>query len=101
MALHKRVSRAWILDAIRLVKPSLREKYGVKSIGLFGSFAREEATPDSDIDILVEFERPIGIEFVDLADEMESLLQRRVDLVSRNGVKKPYLKLIDKDLVYV
>ncbi len=100
MSAKNRMSRDWILDVIRRVKPSLQQKYGVKSIGLFGSFAREEATTESDIDLLVEFDRPIGIEFVDLADEIELILQRKVDLVSRNGVKKPYLKEIEKDLLY-
>lgn len=66
--------------------PVLLDKYGVTTIGVFGSYARGEAAPGSDIDIIVELSRPIGWEFVDLADELEELLHHKVDLVIKNSL---------------
>jgi uncharacterized protein len=82
-------------------KQELVEKYHLRSIGIFGSVNRDDFRPDSDIDILVDFDEPIGVEFIDLAEELEKILERRVDLVSGKGVKPKYLKEIQKDLVYV
>jgi hypothetical protein len=53
------------------------------------------------VDIIVEFSQPIGIEFIDLADYLELHIHRKVDLVSRNGVKKPFFQEIEKEIVYV
>jgi uncharacterized protein len=71
---------------LRECLPEIREKYGVTSIGVFGSFVRGEAGPDSDIDIMVEFGRPIGWELVDLSDYLESRLRHRVDLVIKRSL---------------
>ena len=61
---------------------------GVSSLALFGSVARGEAGPESDIDILVEFDRPVGLfEFVRLQMRLEALLGRRVDLVTRDALR--------------
>jgi predicted nucleotidyltransferase len=75
-----------IRAVLRECLPEIREKYGVTSIGVFGSWARGEARPDSDIDIIVEFGRPIGWEIVDLADYLESRLHRKVDLVIQRSL---------------
>jgi predicted nucleotidyltransferase len=90
-----------IQDKLRHVKPDLSEKYHVSSIGLFGSIVRTDFRPDSDIDIVVDFNQPIGIEFIDLADELEELLQRKVDLVSKAGIKPQYYKEIEHEILYV
>ena len=82
-------------------KSKLILKYHLKSIGIFGSFTREDFTEDSDIDILIDYEQPLGVEFIDLADELEKILNHKVDLVSKNGVKPKYFKEIQKDLIYV
>ena len=86
---------------LRENKSRLLKKYHLVSIGLFGSFARDDFNDKSDIDILIEYEKQMGIEFIDLAEELEKLLKRPVDLVSRNGIKPKYFKEIQKDLVYV
>ena len=52
----------------------LKESYGVSRIGLFGSFAKGNAKPSSDVDIVVEFERPVGLRFMELAEYMEKYL---------------------------
>lgn len=70
-------------------------------MSLFGSYARIEQIRESDIDILVEFSSSFGFEFVDLAIELEQLLNQMVDLVSRKGVKADMLPYIEKDLIYV
>jgi predicted nucleotidyltransferase len=82
-------------------KSELARKYHLKQLGVFGSYARKDKTAQSDIDLLVEFTEPIGLEFVTLAEELESLLGVRVDLVSVNAIKPKMFKIIKKDLVYV
>jgi predicted nucleotidyltransferase len=82
-------------------KNTLLRKYPIKDIAIFGSYSRNEQVKQSDIDILVEFNGPIGIEFVDLAEELEEILHSKIDLVSRNGIKSSYYNQIEKDLVYV
>lgn len=67
--------------------PGLRARYGVSALAVFGSFARGEQTARSDVDLLVEFERVPGFEFVALADELEALLGRPVDLGQAQYVK--------------
>ena len=83
------------------LKPGLCDKYGVDTLGLFGSIVRDDYTDESDIDIIVTFSRRVGMEFIDLADELESILKRKVDLVSQNGVKERYLRVIEPQIVYV
>ena len=67
---------------------------------MFGSYARNEQRNDSDVDILVEFSSPVGIEFIDLGNYLERILKLRVDLVSRNGIKPQYFSQISCDLRY-
>jgi predicted nucleotidyltransferase len=83
------------------MKDELGKKFGVSSIGLFGSVTREDFTDKSDIDILVDFSRPIGMEFFTLADLLESRLKRKVDLITRDGIKPRYFEAIKEDLIYV
>jgi predicted nucleotidyltransferase len=83
------------------LKPSLMAAYPIARLGIFGSYARNEQTNVSDVDILVEFNRPIGSAFIDLADALEDHLGVRVDLVSKGGIKDKYLVAIQKDLIYV
>ncbi len=94
-------SLSTILSLILKNKPVLQKKYPIKTIGVFGSVARGDNKENSDVDILVEFEKPIGIEFIDLANELESILHQKVDLISKTGIKPKYLKIIEKDLHYV
>ena len=91
-----------ILATLKRVKPLLQKKYGVKDLALFGSYSRNTAIPGkSDVDVMVDFSQPIGLAFVDLADELELLLQLKVDLVSRGGIKPKYFTVIEPDLIYV
>ncbi len=90
-----------IKNELRKMKPELVERFHVNSIGLFGSVVRDDFTDKSDIDIIVDFTKPIGIAFIDLADLLETTLKRPVDLVSKNGVKHKYFNAIEQDIVYV
>lgn len=81
-------------------KPDLRRRYGVREIAIFGSIARGEATSTSDVDLLVEFERPIGLDFVALADYLEQILGTPVDLATRNSLKPSLRSIIERELVY-
>jgi len=68
--------------------PELRERYGVKSLGIFGSFARGNARARSDLDILVEFDTaPSLFKFIDLQEYLAALLKVKVDLVPRSALK--------------
>ena len=90
-----------VKDLLRSMKEELSNKFGVSSIGLFGSVTREDFSDKSDIDILVEFSRPIGMDFFTLADLLESRLDRKVDLITRDGIKPRYFEAIKEDLIYV
>lgn len=71
-------------------------------MALFGSYSRDTANQyTSDVDVMVDFPQPIGLAFVDLADELEDLLQLKVDLVSRGGIKPKYFCVIEPDLICV
>lgn len=69
-------------------KAELRARFGVRRLAIFGSYTRAEATPLSDVDILVELERPMGWEIVDLHDELEELLGMPVDLVTEGALRR-------------
>lgn len=82
---------------------SLQEKYNINEISIIGSFARGEQTEESDLDIMVDFTKPIGWEVVDLRDELEKLLGIKVDLILKAGVvqrKRLYSQILE-DAVYV
>jgi predicted nucleotidyltransferase len=89
------------IELLSTLKTELVEKYPIASIGLFGSIVRDDFTENSDIDIIVEFNGRIGIEFIDLADELEEKLNWKVDLVSRRGIKPKYFKVIENEIIYV
>ena len=81
------LSASNIENILRNLKPILSDKYEVERIGYFGSFARGDQDTDSDVDILVEFRRPLGWAFFDLHELLEKELQRKVDLVSTKALK--------------
>ena len=93
------------LKAIKLIlaknKQHLLADYPIKSLAIFGSYARKEQNEESDLDLLVEFYDKIGIRFIDLADEIELEVGLKVDLVSKNGIKPKYLQLIQQEMIYV
>lgn len=90
-----------ITQLLRLNKARLFSTYPLSSVALFGSYATGTATEASDVDILVEFNRPVGFEFIDLSIELEILLQKPVDLVTRQAIKPRLLPYVTRQLHYV
>jgi len=94
------------LDEVKAIlarhKAELREKYKVKAMSIFGSVVRNEASEESDIDILVEFEAPIGFfKFLELEEHLEKLLGMKVDLVSKKALKPRIGKRIIEEAIPV
>jgi uncharacterized protein len=90
-----------ILDTLRRGFPTLQEQFAVHRIGIFGSFARGDQNSRSDIDVLVEFSRPVGFtQYMKLESYLRELLARKVDLVTANAIKPQMRQSIIEDLVY-
>lgn len=77
------------------------KKYNISRLALFGSYSRNTVVQDSDVDLMVEFNKPACILFIDLADELEEILGNKVDLVSRKAIKPAYFQHIQPQLIYV
>lgn len=90
-----------IRSNLEKVRPNLDKKYPIKELAIFGSYARGEATEKSDLDIMVEFSKPVGYLFFDLAKELEEYLHLKVDLVSKKGIKPAYFESLKSDLIHV
>jgi hypothetical protein len=95
------LSKKEILLKLSDIKPYLQKEYAVKSIGLFGSYALMLNSHDSDIDILVEFERPVGWKMLTLEIYLESIFKRKIDLVTQNALKSQIKEHILKQVQYV
>ncbi len=99
---NKRPTLNEVKDAIQEKISYIRENYDVGRIGIFGSVARQDDSLESDVDLLVEFDHPIGfIKFIRLEDYLGTVLGRKVDLVTRNALKSGIKEDILKDVVYV
>jgi len=96
-------TREEILKALSKELPNLKRRFNVKKIGVFGSYARGDENSVSDVDLLVEVERPIGLKFFELWDSLEQMLGVKVDLLTIKAVKqKPRLwESIKEDVVYL
>ncbi|MBU7009042.1 MAG: nucleotidyltransferase family protein [Theionarchaea archaeon] len=89
-----------IEEILRKHKPILKEKFKVKKIGVFGSYVQGEQSPASDIDLLVQFSEPVGWEFLDLKEFLESILSTTVDLVTVNALNPQIKERILDEVVY-
>jgi hypothetical protein len=85
--------------------PYLRDFFGVKRIGIFGSYSKGIQREDSDVDHFIEFERPIGFKFVELSNLIEKLLSKKVDILTPAGINsmrvKKVAEYIKKSIVYI
>jgi predicted nucleotidyltransferase len=90
---------------LRKELPYFASEYGVRKIGLFGSYAKGTPAQGSDIDIFVEFERPIGLKFIEFAEYLEGLLGKSVDILTPVGVEtiriERVARNIKESIVYV
>jgi len=80
---------------------ALAAEFKLNNLQLFGSFVTDEATASSDVDLLASFAEPIGFGFIHLADRLEALLGRKVDLVAADGIKENRRPFILSSLVDV
>jgi hypothetical protein len=94
-------TRDEILNLLSIKKQDFEKNFKIKKIALFGSYARGDQRDDSDVDILVDVDPCIGLEFVTLAETIEKLLGLPVDVVSQGAVKPRALKLIEQEIIYV
>jgi predicted nucleotidyltransferase len=96
------MQREEVIRKLNQRRADLRERYGVKSLALFGSVARDEATPASDVDLLVEFNRPVGLfGLFALQDYLESLLGCPVDLGTPDSLKPRIRARVLQEMVHV
>jgi hypothetical protein len=89
-----------VLQVIRGMRSDLAMRFSVRSIGVFGSFARGDAEPESDVDILVELADPTFDHYMDLKFKLEEVFQRPVDLVMADTVKPRLKPIIEREVVY-
>ncbi len=87
-----------VINVLRREIPYLKENYGVKKIALFGSIAKNRHTKASDIDMVVEFEKPIGLRFMDLAEYLEKKMGRKTDILTADGIKSIRIKKVARDI---
>ncbi len=96
------MTRDEMLQTLREHKPVLRERFGVTSLSLFGSFARDEGRDDSDVDVIVTFEPlPDWKSYFGAVFYLEDLLGRQIDLATPDGVRKEIRPYVERDLVVV
>jgi predicted nucleotidyltransferase len=95
------LTRSQIIAVLTENYADLAQQFSVASLALFGSYARDEQTPQSDVDLLVTFSRPMGFGFMHLADRLEALLGKRVDLLAADGIKPNRRNSIFASLIHV
>lgn len=89
-----------LLRLLREAVPDMRERFGVRKIGVFGSAARGEAGPKSDVDVLVEFEDPAFDRYMDLKFYLEDLFGRPCDLVIEESLKEGLRGSVLNEVLY-
>ena len=94
-----------VIEKIKKQYPYLASQFSVKRIGLFGSVATRLDTDKSDIDIVVELNQPIGFKFISLVEYLEELLDKDIDVLTKEGIRNIRVKNvssnIEKDIIYV
>jgi len=99
--MSKTISKNEIINIIRAEKSFLKENFGVLTIGLFGSYAKNKQTPDSDIDFLVEFVEPRFEWVAGLNLYMEKKFGRKIEIVRKRKMKESrFLKCIEQEIIY-
>jgi predicted nucleotidyltransferase len=92
------LTRETVANTLRKQYPYLASEYGVKRIGVFGSYAKGVPDEASDVDLVVEFERPIGFRFVELTEYLEGVLGKPVDVLTRAGIQGIRIAHVARDI---
>ena len=96
------MNRDALIQVLQEAMPELLARFGALHLDLFGSFAREEAGPESDVDLLVTFQRePTFASYMGLKEDLETRLDRRVDLLTLEGLKPRIRERVLKGLLHV
>jgi len=95
------ISKDSIILKLKELKPVLEKEYAVKQIGLFGSFSDETYSDNSDIDLLVVLEKPIGWKFFSLEIYLEQIFNRKIDIVTKNAIKEQIKDKILDQVKYI
>ncbi|MCM3669007.1 nucleotidyltransferase family protein [Mesobacillus maritimus] len=95
------MNRKFIEEQLLAVKGILQRKYGIKKLGIFGSFSRNQQTETSDLDILVEFEKEVGLEFLEIKFFLEDLLGIKVDLATEAMLKPTIREQVINEIIYI
>ena len=96
------MDRSEILNRLRAKGPEMRKQFGVRSLRLFGSVVRDEATTNSDVDVLADFGGPPTFDqYMDLKFFLEDLLQIKVDLVTESGLRPRLRPRIEEEAIRV
>ena len=96
------LNKETILQKLRAIKPDLQEKYNLTELALFGSYARDEQTAKSDIDIMVKMSTPDFRNYSNIYHVLEEVFPGIVvQVVSRGAIRPQYFKYVEPDLLYV
>jgi predicted nucleotidyltransferase len=95
------ITKTEIINKLKDLKPELYKNYSVKEIGLFGSFSDDSYTKESDIDLLVVLEKPIGWKFFSLELYLEKVFNRKIDLVTKSALKEQIKSSILQQVYYI
>lgn len=87
-----------IINKLRQELSFLKKEFRIKRIGLFGSFAKGTPQEESDIDIIVEFEKSIGLAFMDLADYLENLFDKKGNILTPEGIRSIRVEKIAQEI---
>ena len=87
-----------VIQSLREDLPELKERFSVSKIGVFGSYVKGNQRDDSDIDIYIEFDRVPGLEFMDLTEQLERIVRKKVDLLTPSGLKSIRNARIKQDI---
>ena len=99
--MSKRLDRIDILNYLKEYYSKSKDKYHIEKIGLFGSYAKDSATENSDIDIFIKM-KPSLFDMVSVKEQIEKDLNKKVDLIREHkNIKPVFLQMIQKDVIYV
>jgi len=90
-----------VLKSLREEMPTIKEKFGVKSIGLFGSYAKNLQNEESDIDLLVDLDAPLSSNFFGLWDHLENYFDKKIDLTRKGKhLREKFMQTVEKEIIY-